>query len=300
MQALYSVESMNNETPAIAPLTILKKEIEGTQALLVYLTTFLTSVAVYAEKFALKKAHKHLPTQSDLNVNTKIAGNTIVWSILENATYKNALTKFKTNYLIDDDQVRKSFIRVEGSDQYASYIKTPSREIRDERAILEFILDTEMISNEDFMAEGEEKFIHWHDDMETVIGLMNGLLHKPKATDFLEMPDQDKMTFAEELLKTVLEKNEYCLQLIGPKLQNWEAERIAVIDMILLKMGLCEMLYFDTIPTKVTLNEYIDIAKEYSTEKSGHFVNGILDSILRDLTAQDKIHKKKFSKTTIK
>lgn len=300
MQTLYSVESMHRETSGDEPLKILKKEIEDTQALFTYLASFLTAIAAYAEKFAVKKAHKHLPSQSDLNVNTKIAGNTVVWGILENPTYKNAVSKFKTNYLIDEEQIRKHFIRVSESEEYALYIGAPSRNIKDERLILEFILQSEMIGDEDFMSEGDEKFIHWHDDMETVIGLMKGLLQKPEAVNFLEMPDRDKMDFAEDLLKTVLTRNDYCLELISPKLQNWEAERIAVIDMILLKMGVCEMLYFDTIPAKVSLNEYIDIAKEYSTEKSGHFVNGILDSVLRDLTAKDKIHKTKFSKVSSK
>lgn len=105
---------------------------------------------------------------------------------------------------------------------------------------------------------------------------------------------REKMDFAKNLLSTVLEKENYCLELIGPKLKNWDADRIAVIDMILLKMGVCEIQYFDTIPIKVTLNEYIEIAKGYSTERSGHFVNGILDSIYKDLDGQKRIHKSTF------
>ncbi len=297
MQTLYSVESMNHATLGGEPIKILSKEIEDTQALLVYITSYLTSIALYAEKFAVKSAHKHLPTKSDLNVNTKLAGNTLLWEILENSSFKKALSKFKTNYSIDDEQVKKSFLRLIETPQYIEYINNPSRNVKDEESILEFILESELFENEDFMNEGEGKFIHWHDDMDTVIGLMKKVLHKPESMDFLEMPDKDKMDFAADLLKTVLDKSEYSLQLIKPKLQNWDAERIAVIDMILLKMGVCEILYFDTIPIKVSLNEYIDIAKEYSTEKSGHFVNGILDSILKDLTAQDKIHKRKFTRT---
>ncbi len=82
------------------------------------------------------------------------------------------------------------------------------------------------------------------------------------------------MNFAKSLLKTVLEKNDFLQSLIIPKLKNWDPERIAQLDMIMLKMGICEFLYFETIPTKVTINEYIDIAKAYSTPQSGHFVNG--------------------------
>ena len=91
------------------------------------------------------------------------------------------------------------------------------------------------------------------------------------------------MKFAKDLLRTTIEKKEVTEALIVPKLNNWDPERIAVIDMILLRLGVCELLYFDTIPTKVSINEYIDLAKEYSTEQSGHFVNGILDSIAQPI-----------------
>ena len=81
------------------------------------------------------------------------------------------------------------------------------------------------------------------------------------------------------------------MELIKPKLKNWDPDRIAALDMILLRMGICEFLYFETIPTKVTINEYIDLAKRYSTPKSGDFVNGVLDNILKDLKKKNLIQK---------
>ncbi len=110
------------------------------------------------------------------------------------------------------------------------------------------------------------------------------------------MVSPDKETFAKELLKTVLEKNEHLQSLIIPKLKNWDPERIALLDMILMKMGVAEFLYFETIPPKVTINEYIDLAKEYSTSQSGQFVNGILDNIHKELVQQGKMHKVEYKK----
>jgi N utilization substance protein B len=81
------------------------------------------------------------------------------------------------------------------------------------------------------------------------------------------------------------------MEFIKPKLKNWDAERIAALDMILMRMGVCEFLFFETIPPKVTINEYIDLAKDYSTPQSGHFVNGILDNIHKDLVKDEKMHK---------
>lgn len=89
------------------------------------------------------------------------------------------------------------------------------------------------------------------------------------------------------------------MELIKPKLKNWDADRIASLDLIILQMGVCEFLFFETIPTKVTINEYIDLAKEYSTVQSGQFVNGLLDNILKDLLAQNKITKKTYKNSTI-
>jgi N utilization substance protein B len=108
------------------------------------------------------------------------------------------------------------------------------------------------------------------------------------------MMTKDKWDFAKNLLKTTIEKKEYALELIKPKLKNWDADRIAILDMILMEMGVCELLYFETIPTKVTLNEYIDLAKAYSTPQSGHFVNGILDNIHKELLSENKIQKVSF------
>jgi len=104
------------------------------------------------------------------------------------------------------------------------------------------------------------------------------------------MVTPEKWTFARTLLTTVIEKKEHALELIKPKLKNWDAERIAQLDMILMQMGVCELLYFETIPTKVTINEYIDLAKDYSTPQSGQFVNGILDNIHKELNAEGKIN----------
>ena len=299
MQTLYSIESMNKDTRPGEPLQILKKNLENAQQLFTYLVYHLFEIARFSEKDALQKSQKYLPTESDLRVNTKIAGNELMWSILENSSFQQSLEKFKTKYLIDSELVRKSYFRLIALPQYKEYISQPSRDKKAERQILEAVFSEIMIENEDFLSDVEEKFIHWDDDAEMMIVLMEKLFHKPSSFNFAQLIGDEKMQFALELLKTVIEKDEYCLGLIKPKLKNWDSERIALLDMILIKMGVCELLYFETIPTKVTINEYIDLAKEYSTEQSGHFVNGILDNIHKDLKSQNKIHKTNYKNSTL-
>jgi transcription antitermination protein NusB len=299
MQALYSIESMNNETRPGEALQILKQNIEQSRHLFTYLVYFIIEIARFAEKDAAQKAKKHLPTANDLNINTKIAGNEIVWTILENISFKKSVEHFKIKYLIDYELVRKLYLSLISSGEYQEYIELKSRDKKSEKKILEYIFGNLMLPEENFISDVEEKFIHWDDDADTMILLINGLFQKPASFDFEEMVGNEKMDFAIDLLECVIDKKSYCLELIKPKLKNWDAERIASLDMILMQMGVCEFLYFETIPPKVTINEYIDLAKEYSTEQSGYFINGILDNIHKELITQNKIHKKNFKNSTL-
>ena len=153
-----------------------------------------------------------------------------------------------------------------------------------------------MLPNELFGTHIEELFTNWDDDGEMMSQIVMGYLGKPQSThfNFQEIISPDKWDFAKGLLQTVIEKKEVLMDLIKPKLKNWDPDRIATLDMILMQMGVSEFLYFETIPPKVTINEYIDLAKEYSTPQSGQFVNGILDNIHKELVKDDKMHKINF------
>jgi N utilization substance protein B len=299
MQTLYSIESMNKETRPGEPLQILKRNLDNSQQLFTFLVYYILEVARYSEKDALQKSQKYLPTEKDLKVNTKIAGNELIWTISENTSFQRSVEKFKIKYLINDELIRKNYFALIDSDEYKEYIALQSRDKKSEKSILEFIFSDLMIPDEYFLSDVEEKFIHWDDDAEMMILLMNNFLQKPASFNFEEMVGTEKMKFAVDLLESVIDKDNFCLELIKPKLKNWDSERIALLDMILLKMGVCELLYFETIPTKVTINEYIDLAKEYSTEQSGHFVNGILDNIHKELLSQNKIHKTNYKNSTL-
>ena len=130
------------------------------------------------------------------------------------------------------------------------------------------IFGTIILESESTLEYIDEHFSNWEDEGEMMIGFVLDYLQKPGAIDFMDLVGTEKMKFANDLLQTAIEKKGYTEEVIKPKLNNWDMERIAVIDMILLRLGVCELLYFDTIPTKVTINEYIDLAKDYSTEQS--------------------------------
>jgi N utilization substance protein B len=296
MQTLYALDSFTQPSKPGEPVRLLQKQFDQTRQLLTYILHFITEVARYAETDARNRASKHLPSAADLEVNTRIAGNQLLWKILEDTSLKAALEDDKVERFLDKELVRKIYLELVTTPEYELYIHAESREYKQEKAILEFIYTNLLIGKEEFTSHLEEIFNNWDDDCEMVHQLVQQYLAKPGSFNFQQMVSPEKMDFAKSLLNAVLDKGDITLEMIKPKLKNWDPERIATLDMILMQMGVCELLYFETIPPKVTINEYIDLAKEYSTPQSGQFVNGILDNIHKDLVRDNKLHKVSFKK----
>ncbi|HRO46637.1 transcription antitermination factor NusB [Agriterribacter sp.] len=294
MQTLYTIDAAEDQKDKAKKL--LDKHLEQSRQLFVYLLHFITRVARYAEQDSHNRLSKHLPTQQDLNVNIKIAGNELMWKILEDPSFQKACSDIKPQQWDNSSLIRKTYLQLAEAPVYKEYIALQERNKKSEKNILEYIFTDLMLASDDFTSEIEDIFIHWDDDAEMMSQLVLNFLQKPAQCNFQDMIGAEKRKFANDLLDAVINKEAYCMELIKPKLKNWDAERIAVLDMILMRMGVCEFLYFETIPTKVTINEYIDLAKAYSTPQSGHFVNGILDNIHKDLLAQDKLHKTSYKK----
>ncbi|MBP1652819.1 MAG: NusB antitermination factor [Bacteroidetes bacterium] len=292
MQTLYALETM--EPGTIKPGTatsLLNEKLDQTSQIFTYLLYCLTQVAQYAEIDAQQRASKHLPSAEDLTVNTKIAGNEFIFQIINDKGFQVNLETGKLKLIPEQDMLRKLYHILVASEIYQTYIQEPSRDKKVEKEIIEYIYKEILSKEELFLQHMEDTFLHWGDDAEMMSLLIANYMHKPHLFNFLQLISREKLEYAKELLLTVLDKKDYCLELIKPKLQNWDPERIAAVDMLLMEMGVCEFLFFPTIPTKVTINEYIDLAKAYSTPQSGQFVNGILDNILKDLDAAHQIKK---------
>ncbi|RYY62364.1 MAG: transcription antitermination factor NusB, partial [Chitinophagaceae bacterium] len=237
-----------------------------------------------------------LPSAEDLNVNTKIAGNELLWKMMEDPALVEQFAKEKPELKSDPDLIRRIYLDLVTRPEYQSYLINSGREKQEEKKILEFIFNDMMLASENFVSHLEENFTNWNDDGEMIVQLLAGYLGKPHSFNFTEMLSADKALFAKQLLQTVLDKDAHLHEIIIPKLKNWDPERIALLDMILMKMGVAEFLYFETIPPKVTINEYIDLAKEYSTEQSGQFINGILDNIHKEMVRDGKMEKTEYRK----
>ena len=288
---LYSIETLEEQVKPGEPVKLLQKQFDQSRQLFLYLVHFLTEVARYSETHARNRASKHLPSAEDLTINTKIAGNEYLWKILELPSYIQAVKEDKPQYISNPELLKKIYLDLAGSEIYRTYITTQGRDKKSEKEILEYIFTDLMLPNEHFTSFVEEHFNNWDDDGEMMNLLVLNFISKAGSADLQQLVSREKWQFAKDLLETSLSKKELTMEYIKPKLKNWDPERIAALDMILMRMGVCEFLFFETIPPKVTINEYIDLAKEYSTPQSGHFVNGILDNIHKDLVKDEKMHK---------
>jgi len=292
MQTLYTLASLEQdaENKTIAA-KILNDKLE--QVLDVFTVSVLYSlrVAQYSETDAATRSSRYLATTEDRNASTAIAENSFVLKMLGNATLGERIKKSKLERFIDSEWVKKIFQQLAKSPEYAAYIAASTHTAAEDRDIIQFIWEKQILENEDAVGHFHDELPGWEDDHELITMLLQNLFKSNSKINFMNLLSAEKKDYAHDLLIAVIEKRSYCMELIEPRLTNWDKDRVAQIDLLLLQMGVCEFLYFPTIPTKVTINEYIDIAKQYSTPQSGQFVNGVLDNILKDLVKEDMIKK---------
>ena len=295
MQTLYSIAAMepgDTQTQINQGTPLLKEKLERSLDFFQLSLLYIARTAQYAEIDAAQRRSKRLPTAEDLAVSTRIAANEAVWRLLEDGTFQQRLKDRKLEGRIEEDWVRRIYKDLTASPEYADYVASSApRTAKSEAAILLSAWRKFMQGSEWFQEVMHDEFADWEDDAEMTAQMVENYFRQPGKVNFLVLISDEKREYAVQLLQTTLERHDYAMSLIQPKLQNWDPERLALIDIILLRMGVCELLYFPTIPTKVTINEYIDIAKAYSTHQSGQFINGVLDNVLKDLEREGKIRK---------
>lgn len=254
----------------------------------------LVRVANHARKDASNKQAKLRPTEEDLRFTSKLCDNPVLQSLSKNFGFLEEIKTYKLENRIDLDSARRLYMDFAKEADYQTYLDQKDSSTEDHIDILlklyKFLLQDEVFNDamEDFDPS-------WIDDASLIAGSIKKTLKAlPASEDFYKEyypSDEAAKEFGEVLLARVFEHDKALFQIIEPALKNWDAERVAVLDMILLKMALSEMLYFPSIPTKVTLNEFVEISKLYSTDKSKDFVNGILDRLMKQLEKEGKIKK---------
>ncbi len=293
MQLLY----MLNRDEQLTAAQLVKDYNDGiwkTYELYIFQLYVLLRVAQFAERDAANRATKHLPTEDDKVFMPRLYTNASMQSLANHVSFLNIVAKYKANEGIDDDHIRTLYQAFCETSEYKTYIAVtePSNE-ESTKIILE--LYRFLVNHDVFIEMSEDRYNNWQDDESLVVGAMKKTLKTmPFTGEFYkehEPADETVREFGEELLRKTCQEDQALFQHIEPTLKNWDAERVAILDMIMLKMALCELLHFPTIPTKVTLNEFVEISKTYSTDKSKDFINGILDRLMKKLQKEEVIVK---------
>ncbi|WP_312482968.1 transcription antitermination factor NusB, partial [Sphingobacterium multivorum] len=274
------------------------KNVDEVYEMYMWTLNLLDEVSDYVLIDAEGRANKFLPTEKDLSLTTKLSTNTFIESLRQNPQYGEGVKKYKISWSFDPEIVRTVFLQLKDSEAYLEYLQQEDRSIGTEKDIIKHIFKKIILKSPVIEQVFEEKFINWPVDKEVLQALIaktfkNFSSEDPRKNKLAEITQNwnDDSDYVIALLgKTIRNTNEY-QKLISEKTKNWESDRIALMDTLLMRMAICELVNFPSIPVKVTINEYIEISKVFSTLKSNTFINGILDKILNDLNQQGRIQK---------
>ncbi len=294
MQTIYAFDATEGEDLKKDEKFLLQS-LESMYDLYLVIISLLVEVHKKAEDRIEKIQKKFLATHEEKNPNSKFINNQIFTLLKNNDALKNELERRKLNYwYLDFEYVDLVFKAILDSSIYKDYMKTRSSSFNEDKTFLIDIFSEIIAPNDKLYEYFEDKKLTWIDDLPIVNTSILKLLKKvkPNVSPSYFVPklykDLDDKEFGVELFKkTILNRSKFNEE-IAEKTTNWDTDRIANLDAVLLQMALCEFQKFPTIPVKVTINEYLEIAKEYSTPKSSIFVNGILDKIVKEYSEQGK------------
>jgi transcription antitermination protein NusB len=299
MQTLYSMHQ-NQSDNIEKEERFLFQSIENVQDLYLIMVSTLVEIRKKELEFIQISRNKHLATKAEKNPNLKFVDNKVLQILEENNSLSIALENRKiTNWSINDEYITILLNEIKESSLYQKYmeISTTTTTFEEDKALVVAIFTDIIAPNVKLYEYLEDHKLTWIDDIPLVNTLILKQLKAIKDTetgDFVvpklynDIEDRD---FGSHLFRKTILNDAALAKEFADKTPNWESDRIAEIDSIVLKMAICELLKFPSIPVKVTINEYLELAKEYSTPKSSIFINGILDNLVKDFTANGKLKK---------
>jgi N utilization substance protein B len=302
LQALYAYFQGGEGRIEIAEknlLTSLDKVYE-----LYYLQISFLLEVIHFYRFRMEEAKsKFYPTPEEVNPNYKLSENRLILQLQQNIDLNEQFAKYKISWTTEQEMVRKVYQKMRVGKDHAEYLGSGESSYREDQDFLEKLFRKFIAKSADLQFYFEERNIFWEDDFEVAavfvlktIKLMSESLGERDSLTALftkgmeDDPEEDRKFILELFRKTIL-SSETSDKLIDARTRNWELDRIALTDILLIKMALTELTNFSQIPVKVTMNEYIEISKQFSSQKSKLFINGILDKLVSDLTDEKKIKK---------
>ena len=293
LQILYA--HFNTDEPSIVKSEKdLIFSIQKAYDLYYYLLLLIIAVRRYAETRIELARNKKLPTYGDLHPNTRFVENEVILQIEKNKSFNQYLNEHKMSWVNHPELIKNLYNKLTESSYYQKYMEYPKNSYARDRQLLVDFFSSELEEYDMFYDILEEQSIFWNDDIDFVIIMVIKTIQEMRDGRMELFPlyrsDED-LDFAIRLLRqSILHHGEYH-RMIDDYVDNWDIERVAYMDNMIMQMAINELVEFPSIPVKVTFDEYLELAKYYSTPKSSVFINGLLDRILADLTEKGKITK---------
>ncbi|MEM7087243.1 MAG: transcription antitermination factor NusB [Bacteroidota bacterium] len=270
-------------------------QMQDLQALLIQLMIALRD---HAENYLQISQQKHLATALERDPSRSFVENKVIDLLSQNEVLADYIKNKKlTNWSSDDEYVALLFNSLKEQEWYNTYLELAQPSFKEDQKFVLRLYKEVIAPNEKLYEYLEDHRLTWLDDFPLVNTAIVKMLDKLSERNIASVFDaqvfknEEDREYSIQLFRKVVLNDDKLSQEIDGKTPNWDKERIAEIDMIILKMGIAEFLYFSSIPVKVSINEYLEISKEYSTPKSSLFINGILDKLVKDLTAAEKLNK---------
>lgn len=296
VQILYSYYKSDSKSLPIAEKELFHS-IQKTYDLYFHLLQLSVEITQHASMVIETKRNRYLPTNEDLNPNTRFIDNSFIAQLKINNQFNAYLTENKLSWVNDLDVVKEMYEEIVKSSIYTEYMTAATTDNAADKDIWRKIYKKILLQSQSLDDSIQDQNIYWTDDIEMVISFIIKTIKRFDISSGSEQEllpmfkDEEDAEFARKLLQGVLTKSDSLRDMIDRNTKNWELDRIAFMDILIMQVALAELIDFPTIPVNVTLNEYIEIAKLYSTEKSSTFINGVLDNIVGELKKENKLIK---------
>jgi len=296
LQVLYAQYNAGNNSVVVAEKELLHS-INKAYDLYHLLILFLIELIKQAEKKIETGKEKHRPTKEELNPNTRFISNKVIALLRQNKHLSKYITDNKLSWANQDDLLKNIYQSVTTSKHFNEYMNNQQNGFKDDSKLLIDIIENNLANSEEMLQLLEEWSIYWTDDYEFMLSMVIKTIEGLTESNTIEhtlLPlykNDDDRVFAKDLLRKTMVKQSEFEELIKEHSENWDFDRIAIMDILIMEMALAEVTEFPSIPIKVTLNEYIELAKFFSTSNSSVFINGLLDNIFQKLKKENKIVK---------
>jgi len=302
MQAIYAFQQEGPENIGAGEKQLIVS-LDKLYELYIHQLSLIVELSDFAKRRIEENRLKQLPTAEDLTPNLRFVQNHFIQQLENNRDYKRRVASYKINWVDEEEMIRKFYNQMREDEAYIAYMNKPEVSYADEKQLVEMVLLRLFSESEYLRSYFDERNIFWSEDFDIAVMMVDKTIkgYREAADEFTSLPTllkdenhsdgSEDMQFVKQLYRKTLVNNKELNNVISERASNWDLERIAIMDTILIKMAITELIEFPSIPIKVTLNEYIELSKEYSSPKSKVFINGVLDKLIIDYKEQGIIRK---------